>query len=50
MRGSIRDVFIGWVPGDELAGKGYTVTLQNCGRAIVKPKTCLGGLYWPLNT
>jgi len=24
MRGSIRDVFIGWVAGDGLAGKGYS--------------------------
>ena len=32
VRGSIRDVFIGWGAGD---GKGYS---QNCGRALVKPK------------
>ena len=33
--GSIRDVFIGWGLGDVLAGK---VKLQDCGRALVKPK------------
>jgi len=32
VRGS---VFIGWVAGDGLAGK---VTVQNCGRALEKPK------------
>jgi len=35
MRGSIRDVFIGWVAGGGLAGK---LTVQNCGRALMKPK------------
>ena len=27
VRGSIRDVFIGWVAGDGLAGKGYSLKL-----------------------
>ena len=33
MQGSIRDVYIGWVAGDVLA-----VTIQNCGRVLMKPK------------
>jgi len=28
MRGSIRDVFIGWVAGDGLAGKSYSSKLR----------------------
>jgi len=40
VRGSIRDVFIGWVGGGVLAGK---IIFQNCGRAPVKPKNQLGG-------
>ena len=34
------DVFIRWVVGDRLVGK---VTVQNCGRALVKPKNQPGG-------
>ena len=41
MRGSIRDVYIGWVVGDGLAGKGYS---SNCGRVLVKPKNQPGGV------
>jgi len=37
----IRDAFIGWVVGMEWWEK---VTVQNCGRALVKPKTSLEGL------
>ena len=40
MRGSIRDVFIGWVVGMDWREK---VTVQNCGRALVKPKNQPGG-------
>jgi len=47
MQGSIRDVFIGWGAGDGLMGK--EVTVQNCGRALVKPKNHPGGLCWLLN-
>ena len=36
MRSSIRDVYIGWVVGDGMAGKGYVI--QNGDRAQVKPK------------
>ena len=43
---SIRDVYIGWVVGDGLAGKGI---VQNCDRVTVKPKNQLGRLWWPLN-
>jgi len=32
---------IGWVVGDGLAGK---ITVQNCGRALVKPKNQPGGV------
>ena len=39
MRGSIRDVFIGW--GMDWREK---VTVQNCGRALVKPKNQPGGV------
>ena len=46
VRGGIRDVFIGWVVGDGLVGK---ITVQNCGRALVNPKTRLEGLCWLLN-
>ena len=35
VRGSIRDVNIGWVAGNGLAGR---VMVQNCGKALVKPK------------
>jgi len=41
VRGSIRDVYIGWVVGDGLAGKFYC---SNCGRALVKPKNLPGGV------
>jgi len=41
VQGSIRDVFIGWVARDGLAGK---VTGQNCGRAPVKPQNQPGGV------
>jgi len=41
MRGSIRDVFIGWGAGD---GLGKKVTVQNCGKALVKPKNQPGGV------
>jgi len=40
MQGGIRDVYIGWVAGDELAEK---LIVQNCGRALVKPKNQPGG-------
>jgi len=46
IQGSIRDVHIGWVVGVDWQKK---VTVQNCGRAIVKPKTSLEGLCWLLN-
>jgi len=46
MRGSIRDVFIGWVVGGGLAGK---VTVQNYGRHYWSPKTSLEGLCWLLD-
>ena len=39
VRGSIRDVFIGW--GMDWREK---VTVQNCGRALVKPKNQPGGV------
>ena len=35
MRGSIRDVFIGWLVGSDWLEK---VKFQNCGKALVKPK------------
>ena len=35
------DVYIGWVAGDGLVEK---VTVQNCGRALVKPKNQPGGV------
>jgi len=41
MQGSIRDVFIGWVAGNGLAGKGYS---SKYGRALVKPKNQPGGV------
>ena len=41
VQGSIRDVCIGWVPGDGLTGKGYG---SNCGRVLVKPKNQPGGV------
>jgi len=40
MRGSIRDVFIGWVVGMDWWEK---VTVQNCGRALMEPKNQPGG-------
>jgi len=40
VRGSIRDVFIGWVAGMDWWEKD---TVQNCSRALVKPKNQLGG-------
>ena len=40
MRGSIRDVFLGWVVGMDWREK---FTAQNCGRALVKPKNQPGG-------
>ena len=40
VRGSIRDVFIGWGRGMDWREK---VTVQNCGRALVKPKNQPGG-------
>jgi len=40
VRGSIRDVFIGWVQRMDWQEK---VTVQNCGRALVKPKNQPGG-------
>jgi len=39
MRGNIRDVFIGW--GMDRREK---VTVQNCGKALVKPKNQPGGV------
>jgi len=41
VQGSIRDVYIGQVAGDELAEK---VIVQNCGRPLVKPKNQPGGV------
>ena len=41
MRGSIRDAFIGW--GQVLDWR-EKVTVQNCGRALVKPKNQPGGV------
>jgi len=38
---SIRDVFIGWVAGMDWREK---VTVQNCGRALVKPKNQPAGV------
>ena len=40
MRGSIRDVFIGWGWGMDWREK---ITVQNCGRPLVKPQNQLGG-------
>jgi len=37
VRGSIRDIFIGW-------GAGGKVTVQNCGTVLVKPKNQPGGV------
>jgi len=36
VRGSIKDVYIGWVGGGD--GLQEKVIVQNCGRALVKPK------------
>jgi len=41
VRGSIRDVFIGWGQGVDWREK---VTVQNCGRPLVKPKSQPGGV------
>ena len=41
MQGSIRDIFIGWGRGMDWWEK---VTVQNCGRALVKPKNQPGGV------
>jgi len=41
VRGSIRDVFVGWGVGIDWREK---VTVQNCGRALVKPKNQPGGI------
>ena len=41
VQGNIRDVYIDWVVGDGLDGK---VIVQNCGRALVKPKNQPGGV------
>ena len=41
MQGSIRDVYIEWVVWDELVEK---LIVENCGRAIVKPKNQPGGV------
>jgi len=41
VQGSIRDVFIGWEQGMDWREK---VTLENCGRALVKPKNQPGGV------
>jgi len=41
MRSSIRDVFIGWGWGMDWQEK---VKVQNCGRALVKPKNQPGGV------
>ena len=43
MRGSIRDVYTGWVVGMDWQEK---IIVQNCGRALVKPKNqgCAGSL------
>ena len=40
MRGSIRDFYIGWVGkgGGGRDGLGEKVIVQNCGRALAKPK------------
>jgi len=40
VRGSIRDVYIGWWEMDWRE----KVTVQNCGRALVKPKNQPGGV------
>jgi len=41
VRVSIRDVFIGWVVGMDWWEK---ITVQNCGRALEKPKNQPGGV------
>ena len=46
MQGSIRDVFIGWVAGMDWREK---VTVQNCARALVKPKNQPGRVVLALN-
>jgi len=43
MQSSIRDVFIGWVAGDGLAGKGYSSKLW------YGTSEALEGLCWLLN-
>jgi len=42
MRGSIRDVFIGW--GERGMDWQEKLTAQNCGRALVKSKSQPGGV------
>ena len=46
MRDNIRDVFIGWVAGDGLAGKGYTSKLWQGTNEAQKPawRGCAGSL------
>ena len=46
MRGSTRDVFIGWVAGDGLAGKGYSSKLWYGTSEAQKPawRGCAGSL------
>jgi len=41
VRGSIRDVYIGWVVGMDLREK---VIVQNCSRALAKSKNQPGGV------
>jgi len=47
MRGSIRDVYIGWVVGDGLAGKGYSSKLWLDTSEAQKPawRGCQGSLW-----
>jgi len=47
VRGSIRDVFIGWVAGDGLAGKDYSSKLWYGTSEAQKPAWM--GLCWLLN-
>jgi len=46
VRGSIRGVFIGWIEGDGLAGKGYSSKLLQGTSEAQKPalRGCAGSL------
>ena len=48
LRGSVRDVFIGWVAGDGLAGKGYSSKLWQGTSEAQKPAWM--GLCWLPNS